>query len=289
MAESSYTKGEERPPGVNPRSPEGDRPDAPDVAAATDPYDVDISFWEKALADAERAEKDWRGRGREIVQIYRGDIPITRPKTGRSSRTLSYATGSSTFNILYANTEVMLPAAYAKPPDPVVRSRFVKKSAVPAPPPAPPIIPGGFGLPPSGPPGMGGPPPPGAGPPGEPAMPSGPGGPAASMAPPGGPMLAQQGPQGPISAQQPPPPGPPPPGAPPPAQMPGVGAPSPGGGGAPPMQQGQPPPPPPRPGCCREVPPSPSRSSRRAPRPCRSPRRRRPACRASRTSIPRRP
>ena len=227
MAESSYTKGEERPQGADIRSPEGDDPNKPDVAAGTDPYDVDTSFWEKALADAERAEKDWRSRGREIVQIYRGDIPITRPKTGRASRSMNYAgpQNSSTFNILYANTEVMLPAAYAKPPDPVVRSRFVKKSAVPAPPPPPPIIPGGFGLPP------GAPPPPGAGPPGEMGMPLGPGGPAAPPVPPGGPM-------------PPPMQGPPPPGGmtPPTPQPPGVGAPPPmmpEGGGAPP-----PPPPP---------------------------------------------
>src|SRR4249919_3275038 len=112
--ESSYTKGEERPTGVNPRSPEADDPNKPDVATS-DAYEVDTSFWEKALADAERAEKDWRTRGREIVQIYRGDIPITRPKTGKSG-SASYASRvnqSSTFNILYANTEVMLPAAYA--------------------------------------------------------------------------------------------------------------------------------------------------------------------------------
>ena len=232
MAETSYTKGEERPPGADIRSPEGDDPDKPDVAAAsTDPTDVDTSFWEKALADAERAEKDWRARGREIVQIYRGDIPITRPRTGKtsgSSYTSSRQGTSSTFNILYANTEVMLPASYSKPPDPVVRSRFVKKSAVPAPPPPPPIIPGGFGLPP---PGMGSQPPmpPGAGPPGAPPPPMGPQGPGAAPVPSGGPMPPQP---------------PPPPGASPPTPVvPGVGAPPsamPEGGGAPP-----PPPPPP--------------------------------------------
>ena len=227
--ESSYTKGEERPTGADIRSPEGDDPNRPDVATS-DAYDVDTSFWEKALADAERAEKDWRTRGREIVQIYRGDIPITRPKTGKSG-SASYASRvnqSSTFNILYANTEVMLPAAYAKPPDPVVRSRFVKKSAVPQPPPPPPIIPGGFGLPP---PGMGGPSPmpPGAGPPGAPPPPMGPQGPGAAPVPPGGPMPPMQGP--------------PPPGPPPPTPVgPGAGAPPPPmpvGGGVPPT----PPPP----------------------------------------------
>jgi hypothetical protein len=225
MAETSYSKGDERPPGADIRSPEADRPDAPEIAS-TDAKEVDISFWEKALADAERAEKDWRQRGREIVQIYRGDIPITRPKTGRNRSTgYSGPQNSSTFNILYANTEVMLPAAYSKPPDPVVRSRFVKKSAVPAPPPPPPIIPGGFGLPP----------PPGMGPPGEPPMSSGPGGPVPPMAPPGGSV--------------PPPPGPPgmmavPPG--PPGMPPGAGAPpTPPPGGAPPPQGAMPPPPPP--------------------------------------------
>jgi hypothetical protein len=238
MAETSYTKGEERPLGVAPISPEGDDPNRPEVATS-DAYDVDTSFWERALSDAERAEKDFRSRGRDIVQIYRGDIPITRPKAGKQGRSASYSgpQNSSTFNILYANTEVMLPAAYAKPPDPVVRSRFVKKSAVPAPPPPPPIIPGGIGLPP---PAMAGgpPPPPGAGPPGEPPMPLGPSGPPAMMAPPGGSMPMAPGP-----------PGPPQPGGPmPPPPMPGGGSPPPPGLGAPPPQTpagGAPPPPPP--------------------------------------------
>ena len=231
MAETSYTKGEERPPNADIRSPEGDDPNKPDISAS-DPKEVDTSFWEKALADAERAEKDWRGRGREIVQIYRGDIPITRPKAGRNRAT--QMSGSSTFNILYANTEVMLPAAYSKPPDPVVRSRFVKKSAVPTPPPPPPIIPGGFGLPP------GAMPPPGAGPPGGPEAPLGPGGPPAPMASPGGPM-----PPPPQLAQQAIPPGGVPPAAQPPAP---AGLPP--GAGAPPVPMpagGAPPPPPPPP------------------------------------------
>jgi hypothetical protein len=231
MPETSYGKSEDLSR-VSPRSPEGDSPDKPDVAAS-DPTDVDISFWEKALADAERAEKDWRTRGREIVQIYRGDIPITRPKAGRTGTATRYSgpQNSSTFNILYANTEVMLPAAYSKPPDPVVRSRFVKKSAVPTPPPPPPIVPGGFGLPP--------PPPPGAGPPDAQGMPPGPGGPPASQAPPGGPMPPPP-PPGPLGgAPAPHPAGPPPPGVGAPAVLPDGGALPPGPGGAPP----QPPPP----------------------------------------------
>jgi len=240
MAETSYGKGDELPRGVAPRSPEGDRPDTPDIAPG-DPQEVDISFWEKALADAERAEKDWRARGREIVQIYRGDIPITRPKANaRGMSSSTRASGSSAFNILYANTEVMLPAAYSKAPDPVVKSRFIKKSAVPAPPPPPPMVPGaqppGGGLPPGmmPPPGGNGPAVeagPGAGPPGAPPMPMVPQGPGASPVPPGGPM------------PPPPPPGPPG-GMPPPMPPPGAGAPpSLPVGGAPPQQDPRAPPP----------------------------------------------
>lgn len=222
MAETSYTKGEERPPGVDIRSPEADRPDDPgQVAAATSTYDVDTSFWERALSDAERAERDWRTRGREIVQIYRGDIPISRPKAGRTS-SLTKTGQSSVFNILFANTEVMLPASYAKPPDPVVRSRFVKKSAMPPMPMMPPM-----GMPPMG------PPPPGAGPLGEPPLPPGPGGPAAAMAPPMGPVPGPPPAAGPMAA---PAPLPSPPGAGPPPPQPG--------GGPPP---GMVPPPPPAP------------------------------------------
>src|SRR4029077_933159 len=131
MPTTSFSSGEQRPPGVDLVSPEADRPDVPDV---TSTEDIDIGWWERALSDAERAEKPWRARGRDIVQIYRGDIPITRPKAGKYNASSSYSARQDTasaFNILYANTEVMLPAAYAKPPDPVVKSRFIKKTAEP--------------------------------------------------------------------------------------------------------------------------------------------------------------
>src|SRR5580765_5728255 len=140
MPSTSYGSSEERPPGVQPVSPEADRPDVQNV---TSTEDIDLSWWEKALSDAERAEKSWRARGRDIVQIYRGDIPITRPRAGKYNSGTSYGTKQDTasaFNILYANTEVMLPAAYSKPPDPVVRSRFTKKTADPIQPPPPPMM-----------------------------------------------------------------------------------------------------------------------------------------------------
>ena len=97
--------------------------------------EVDRKYWEQCLADAERAEQNWRRRGREIVGIYRNEGP------GTSSPRSAKNAGGQHFNILYPNTEVMLPAIYAKPPEPVVRSRFIQaRKMVPAPP--PPMMPG---------------------------------------------------------------------------------------------------------------------------------------------------
>ena len=245
MPSTTYGANDERPPGVAPVSPEADRPDVQDVSSTDE---IDIGWWEKALSDAERAEKPWRARGRDIVQIYRGDIPITRPKGGKYNSGSSYGTKQDTasaFNILYANTEVMLPAAYSKPPDPVVKSRFIKKTADPIMPPPPPMFPPPPGMgPPAQGSGLPGPPPPGVGPPGAPGMPLNPGAPAGPPAgasapptlPPGGPM---PGPPQPPGMDAPPPgvgapPLPPPslggaPGGGPPGMGPSLPAPTPPG------------------------------------------------------------
>lgn len=189
-----------KPAPVDAGSPDSGKPDR-QLAADTeaDPYsgveDVDISYWIDCLDDAERAEQDWRRRAREIVQIYRNE--------SRSARSGKWQPGPITFNILYANTEVMLPAIYQKPPQPVVRSRFTK---VATPPPMPPMMPG-MGAPPLGPPGMslppggpplspGGPPPPAPpnGPPGAPAIALPPGPPQTPA--PGAPVMPPAGPPG---------------------------------------------------------------------------------------------
>jgi hypothetical protein len=245
MPSTTLSPADQRPPGVNPASPEADRPDAPPQTDVTATQDIDTGWWEKALSDAERAEKNWRARGRDIVQIYRGDIPITRPRSGKYNASSAYGTRqdqASAFNILYANTEVMLPAVYAKPPDPVVRSRFIKKTSDPIqpPPPIPPpalapgiappgMAPPGTGLP--GPPSPGapmppsGPPGPPVGPPGAPGLPPPPPPPAAGSAPAPLPGQVPQdlGPGGGLGG--PPPLMPPPQGGGPPPAAPGAAAP----------------------------------------------------------------
>ncbi len=154
---------------VTVESAERGKPDVQETGYNDDPYSgpqydepVDKKYWIACLSDAERAEENWRKRGREIVQIYRND-----GKSNRSGRVLN---GDIIFNILYANTEVMLPAVYQKPPKPVVRSRFTKAAEPPPPPmPMPPMgmpgAPGGAPAMPPGPPDIslplpGGPPPP---------------------------------------------------------------------------------------------------------------------------------
>jgi hypothetical protein len=206
------------------------RPDQQDVAATSpaDTYsandDIDVKYWLDCLDDAERAEQDWRRRGREIIGIYRNE--------NRNGKSGKWQAGNITFNILYANTEVMLPAVYQKPPEPVVRSRFTKV----APPPPPPMPPPGLGLPGQPPPGVGMPPPP----------------PGAPLPPPGGPVPEMPPGPGPMNGPPPmgPPPGPPL-GAPivmPPMAPPGAPAmPSPPMGMVGPPPPPMPPPPPPGP------------------------------------------
>lgn len=214
------------------QSAEAGKPDKQELATYTtdqgDPVEVDKAYWLACLEDAERAERPWRERGREIIQIYRNET--------RNSRTGKITAGPVTFNILYANTEVMLPAVYQKPPEPVVRSRFTKVSEPMMPPPMPGMAPGM--PPPPGMPPLGGPPPTMAGPPPSPGVaspppgappPAGPVGltPDVVPTPAGGPPPDLAASASPLAMQPPPPPFGALPGAPPPP-MPPMHEPAPG-------------------------------------------------------------
>lgn len=188
-------KGSDLKPIVAPTiSAEQGRPDVPPVVPeeplGTNPDEIDAGYWERCLSDSERAEKNWRQRGRQIIKIYRNDGYYTETGVRKTNKDV-------VFNILYSNTEVMLPNIYAQPPQPVVKSRFVKKSEPPQP--APPVPGGGLpgGLAPSlGPPG---------GPPMPPAPPVGPPGMGAGAPPGPPPMPNGAGPGGPMPMPAPPP------------------------------------------------------------------------------------
>ena len=61
--------------------------------------------WIAELQARRKSEKDWTKDGREILEIYCGKKPVP-------------------FNILYSNTETMLPSLYSAIPRPVVDRRF---------------------------------------------------------------------------------------------------------------------------------------------------------------------
>jgi hypothetical protein len=77
---------------------EGSRPDEPDAA---------VTYWLNEISAAKKREKDYRKEGRRILEIYEGEKPNETP-----------------FNILYSNTETLLPALYSAVPRPVVQRRF---------------------------------------------------------------------------------------------------------------------------------------------------------------------
>lgn len=64
-------------------------------------------LWLTEIQTASRRENDFRKDGRNILKIYNGDRKDEIP-----------------FNILYSNTETMLPATYNSTPRPVVQRRF---------------------------------------------------------------------------------------------------------------------------------------------------------------------
>jgi len=69
-------------------------------------YD-DIKFWISELDSAKKRQKSYIKEGRRIVNIYQAE-----------------GNDKAVFNILYSNTDVLLPALYSATPSPVVKRRF---------------------------------------------------------------------------------------------------------------------------------------------------------------------
>jgi hypothetical protein len=66
-----------------------------------------VAYWVSEISAAKKREKDWRKDGDRILKIYDGREVDTTP-----------------FNILFSNTETLLPALYSAIPRPVVDRRF---------------------------------------------------------------------------------------------------------------------------------------------------------------------
>jgi len=63
------------------------------------------SEWLEEINDAKRREKDYRKEGKDILEIYSNDK-------------------KTPFNILFSNTETLLPALFSEVPRPVVSRRY---------------------------------------------------------------------------------------------------------------------------------------------------------------------
>lgn len=72
-----------------------------------------VRHWLGEITAARKREKDWRKEGKRVQEIYNGKKKDQIP-----------------FNILYSNTETLLPALYNQQPRPVVQRRFKDEDPV---------------------------------------------------------------------------------------------------------------------------------------------------------------
>ena len=100
----------------------GDTPDNPDSPESQEK--IDVGAWLNRINKAREKEQHWRERAKRCISKYRDDPEHT------NSTDTSKKTGQSSFNILWANTETLLPALFSAVPKPDVRSRHLKQDPV---------------------------------------------------------------------------------------------------------------------------------------------------------------
>lgn len=66
----------------------------------------EVAYWLQQISSAQKRAKKWRDKARDAVKIYNGDRAATP------------------FNIVYSNTETLVPAIYNEPPVPIVGARY---------------------------------------------------------------------------------------------------------------------------------------------------------------------
>lgn len=76
---------------------------------ASTPQSGKVKMWLAAIDAADKEERDWRIEGDEIISIYRSSHAQVKQQA---------------FNILYSNTETILPAIYNSTPQPDIRRRY---------------------------------------------------------------------------------------------------------------------------------------------------------------------
>lgn len=96
-------------------------------APGTSPPDKTWSRWNDEWRTARKAKgyDTWLSRAKRIVERYRDERPVNLNPTVDGS--LGY---NARFNILWSNTQTLLPALFAKTPKPVVERRYLDRDDV---------------------------------------------------------------------------------------------------------------------------------------------------------------
>ena len=82
-----------------------------------------LQFWRAQIESAEQWSNQWRNRGNKIVDRYRD---IDRAVDNKGTTADRNRTG---YNILYSNTDTMLPVLYSETPRPEIRATNIKDLA----------------------------------------------------------------------------------------------------------------------------------------------------------------
>lgn len=73
-------------------------------------YSKDQKFWVNEIEFYEKKAREWEERGKKIIRRYKDEREVDNT--------------AAKFNILWSNTQTLLPALYAKPPKPNIERRF---------------------------------------------------------------------------------------------------------------------------------------------------------------------
>ena len=88
----------------------------------------DVERWDAELAAYEKASRKWRNHAKRISKQY------SLEDRGGSDNALEHVEGGvsneASFNILWSNTQTLLPAMFARTPEPVVERRFRDRDPV---------------------------------------------------------------------------------------------------------------------------------------------------------------
>lgn len=88
---------------------------------ASEVNNLDVALWLSRIGKARQKEQQWRERAKRCVRIYRDDNNIS----GSNTSPRSTSDNENSFNILWANTETLLPAIFSSMPKPDVRNRYL--------------------------------------------------------------------------------------------------------------------------------------------------------------------